>query len=60
MLRPFPGCHQIPQHVNPGNAKERGGKKGDDKDEPVGKKAKENPGTQRKLSFGAGGLQLTS
>ena len=45
------------------NAKERGGKKGDDKDEPVdkkAKKAKKDPGTQRKLSFGAGGLQLTS
>ena len=60
---PFPDVIKYPSMLTPkraGNAKERAGKKGDDKDEPVGKKAKENPGTQKKLSFGAGGLQLTS
>jgi hypothetical protein len=60
---PFPDVIELPSMLTPkraGNAKERGGKKGHDKDEPVGKKAREDP-TQKKLNFAASSsLQLTN
>jgi len=64
----FPDIIKLPSRLTPKraiNAKDRGGKKGDDKDEPEGKKGKKDP-TQRTLeqSFGVGAasssLQLTN